>query len=51
MPTAVILALLALAAFIVLRAIRIVPQGYEFTIERFRTGRLIDEAAAAAVAH
>jgi regulator of protease activity HflC (stomatin/prohibitin superfamily) len=35
MPTAVILALLALAAFIVLRAIRIVPQGYEFTIERF----------------
>ena len=35
MPTAVIVALLVLAAFIVLRAIRIVPQGYEFTIERF----------------
>ncbi len=35
MPTAVILALLALAGFVLLRAIRIVPQGYEFTIERF----------------
>ena len=35
MPGAVTLALLALAAFIVLRAVRIVPQGYEYTVERF----------------
>ena len=35
MPTVVILALLVLAAVIVLRAVRIVPQGYEFTVERF----------------
>ena len=35
MPSIVIFALLALAAFIVLRAIRIVPQGREFTVERF----------------
>ena len=35
MPTIVIVALLALAAFVVLRAIRIVPQGYEYTVERF----------------
>ncbi|HTI67610.1 MAG TPA: SPFH domain-containing protein [Caulobacteraceae bacterium] len=35
MPTTVILALLVLAGVILLRAIRIVPQGYEFTIERF----------------
>jgi regulator of protease activity HflC (stomatin/prohibitin superfamily) len=35
MPTTVVIALLALALFIVLRAVRIVPQGYEFTVERF----------------
>jgi regulator of protease activity HflC (stomatin/prohibitin superfamily) len=35
MPTIVIVALLALAAFVVMRAIRIVPQGYEYTVERF----------------
>ena len=35
MPSIVIIALLVLAAVIVLRAIRVVPQGYEFTVERF----------------
>src|SRR4051812_40884119 len=35
MPTTVIIALLVLAGVILLRAIRIVPQGYEFTVERF----------------
>jgi regulator of protease activity HflC (stomatin/prohibitin superfamily) len=35
MPLAVVLALLVLAAVIVSRAVRIVPQGYEFTVERF----------------
>ena len=35
MPGAVTLALLALAAFIMLRTVRIVPQGYEYTVERF----------------
>jgi regulator of protease activity HflC (stomatin/prohibitin superfamily) len=35
MPTTVIIALLVLAGVILMRAIRIVPQGYEFTVERF----------------
>jgi regulator of protease activity HflC (stomatin/prohibitin superfamily) len=35
MPTTVVVVLLVLAGFILLRAIRIVPQGYEFTVERF----------------
>ena len=35
MPTTVVIALLVLAGFILIRAIRIVPQGFEFTVERF----------------
>jgi regulator of protease activity HflC (stomatin/prohibitin superfamily) len=35
MPSIVIIALLVLAAFVVLRSIRLVPQGYEYTVERF----------------
>ncbi|HTK36259.1 MAG TPA: SPFH domain-containing protein [Caulobacteraceae bacterium] len=35
MPSIVIIALLVLAGFVVLRSIRVVPQGYEFTVERF----------------
>ena len=35
MPFGVVVALLVLAAVILLRAVRIVPQGFEYTVERF----------------
>src|SRR3954469_963653 len=35
MPGMVTIALLALAAFILFRAIRIVPQGFEYTVQQF----------------
>jgi regulator of protease activity HflC (stomatin/prohibitin superfamily) len=35
MPGTVTIVLLVLAGFILMRAIRIVPQGFEYTVERF----------------